>query len=371
MIAADWLETALRGTPASWSALDESNGTLLAACETLEVSELLHHLSARHRAQHDWPAGVRLELARRAQASAARQLTRTREISDVLQALAARGIHPIVFKGAALSHLVYDSASLRPHVDTDILVRRGDIESVRRALIEHGYTEPSMSGGELVFCQFQMVKTDRFGIQHVLDVHWKISTQSLFADLLTYDELAAESQPLPVFGTAASATGWAHALLLACLHPVMHHRHVERLVWLYDVHLLMTHLSATDVGRFASLAVRKRVAGICARQLTLASTRLGTYVPPELWSTLTAVAEQEPSSIYLRPGRRWHHEMWWNVRDLGGWRDRLRLLREVLLPAPNYMLRAYHLGASGVPLLPVLYLHRGVYGAFKILVGRK
>lgn len=370
MIAADWLETALRGEPAAWSALDESNATLLAACETLEVSGLLHHLSARHPVPHDWPAEVQLELKRRAQASAARQLTRTREISDVLEALAAQGIHPIVFKGAALSHLVYDSASLRPHVDTDIFVRRADIESVRQTLIEHGYTEPSMSGGELVFCQFQMVKADRFGIQHVLDVHWKISTQSLFADLLTYDELAAESQPLPVFGTAARATGGTHALLLACLHPVMHHRNVDRLIWLYDVHLLMTRLSAKDIGRFASLAVRKRVAGICVRQLTLASTRLGTSVPAELWSTLT-VAAQEPASIYLRPGRRWHHEMWWNIRSLGGWRDRIRLLREVLFPAPNYMLRAYHLGASGVPLLPVLYVHRGVSGAFKILVGRK
>jgi hypothetical protein len=117
-------------------------------------------------------------------------------VSDVLRALAARGNHPIVFKGAALSHLVYDSASLRPDVDTDFFVRRSDVESVRRALVEHGYTEPSMSGGELVFCQFQMVKTDRFGIQHVLDVHWKISTQSLFADLLTYDDWASHSRSL-------------------------------------------------------------------------------------------------------------------------------------------------------------------------------
>ena len=40
-----------------------------------------------------------------------------------------------------------------------------------------------------LFSQFEVQKVDRFGVQHAFDVHWSISTQPVFAGLLTYDEL--------------------------------------------------------------------------------------------------------------------------------------------------------------------------------------
>ena len=126
---------------------------------TLEVSELLHYHLTRHLGSPGWPADVGEELTRRARASAARQLVRAREVAGVLQALGSHGIRPILFKGAALSHLVYESAALRPHIDTDLFIRRSEVETVRRILTERGYTEPPMAGGELVFCQFQMEKS--------------------------------------------------------------------------------------------------------------------------------------------------------------------------------------------------------------------
>jgi len=48
-------------------------------------------------------------------------------------------------------------------------------------------------------------------------------------------------------------------------------------------------------------------------------------------------------------------------------------LREVAFPAPAYMLRAYRLDgvtAAGA-LLPALYVHRGLKGLWKVLLGRK
>ncbi len=371
MIVEDWLYAVLRGQPAPWKALAEPGTALLATCDALEASELLHYHVKRNPATCDWPDDVRRELARRTHASTARQLVRTAEIAGVLHALASHGIHPIVFKGAAVSHVVYDSPGLRPHTDTDLFVRRSNVDSVREILTERGYTEPLMTGGELVFCQFQMMKTDRVGIRHVFDIHWKISTQSLFADLLAYDELDADAVPVAALGSHGRAAGGSHALLIACIHPVMHHRNVDRLIWQHDIHLLLQQLPAGDVRRFASLAVSKGVAGICARQIALVSERFHTFVPEDVLSALSDPLEREPSAIYLKPRRRWHHEMVWNLRGLGDWGDRLRLLREVLFPAPRYMLDSYHLGGPGVLLLPVLYLHRGVYGAFKIIVGWK
>jgi len=56
------------------------------------------------------------------------------------------------------------------------------------------------------------------------------------------------------------------------------------------------------------------------------------------------------------------------------WSDRLRLLREVTLPGPAYMLKAYGLTSSslgGAALLPVLYFHRLSSGCLKVIAGRK
>ena len=370
MIVDEWLNAALRGEPLEWSSLGVSSAALLATCDALEVSELLHHQLTRNPHVRAWPADVRTELARRAHQSTARQLVRSAEIAEVLDALASHDVRPMLFKGAALSHLIYDSPALRPHTDTDLLVRRSDIEPIRRLLKDRGYNEPPMTDGELVLCQFQMAKTDRLGIEHVFDVHWKVSTQSLFADVVTYDEISGDAVPIDALGPNARSAGGAHALLLACLHPVMHHRNVDRLIWFYDIHLLVNRLAPFELERFATLAIDKRIAGICERQLTLTSACLHTRLPDVL-STRAAPSTPEPSAVYLRTGRRWHHELWWSLRSLGGWRDRVRLVREVLLPSPQYMLNSYHLGASGVILLPVLYVHRSLHGTFKILTRRK
>ena len=364
-----WLDTVLRGEAPPWSEVRAPAAGVLALCDALEISELVHHRLAQN-AKHDWPDDVCQELARRAQRATAHELVRAHEIEAVLAALAARGVYPILFKGAALAHSIYDWASLRPHADADLLVLREDVDSIKETLASNGYLEPSMSDGELLFCQFQMVKVDRFGVQHVFDVHWRISTQTLFADLFSYQELAAAAVSVPRLGSLARTVNRTHALLLACIHPVMHHRRSERLIWLQDIDLLVRGLTETELSEFARLAVQKHVAAICAQQLALAAATFHTPVPAHVRTILTS-GSHEPSARYLRHDRRWHHELLWNVRGLGRWSERIRLLREVLFPGPRYMLNAYHLRAAGVLLLPALYVHRCVNGVFKIAIGRK
>jgi hypothetical protein len=224
--------------------------------------------------------------------------------------------------------------------------------------------------GELIFCQFQMARTDAFGISHVFDVHWRISTQTLFADFLTFEELEAQAIPIQALGRHARTACGVHALLLACVHPVMHHRNSDRTIWLYDIDRLVRCLSEEELLRFANLALRKKMAEICASELAKAVTRFETPVPPEVMRIM-ASASSEPAAVYLRANRRWHHELIWNVCALDRWSGRFRLLREVLFPSPRYMLTAYHLGPHGAVLLPALYVHRCAYGLFKILAGQK
>lgn len=367
----DWANAVLRGEPPPWNAVGASSVSVVELCDSLEISALVHDRLTRKTPPHNWPDDVYRELARRAHSSAAREIVRAREIERALAALAVRHVRPILFKGAALAHTAYDSPALRPHTDADLLVRRDEVEVVRGVFTTLGYVEPPMTGGELVFCQFQMARRDRFGLQHIFDVHWKISTQALFADILAHDELAAHAVPVVPLGPHARAVGGVHALLLACIHPVMHHRNTDRLIWLYDLDLLVRRLSAPELSQFTKLAVHAGVAEICARQLAHAAERFHTPLPAEVIPALTSVPSTEPSAVYLRANRRWHHELLWNIRSLGRWRDRFRLLREVLFPGTQDMRQIYGLRRGGDVLLPALYVHRCIHGAFKILVRRK
>jgi hypothetical protein len=327
----------------------------------------------RHATEADgWPRSVTDGLARAARAEDARELLRQQEITSALAALSTAGVRPILLKGTPLAYSLYPTPASRPRIDCDLLIAHESIPAVRQAMVALGYRSPLACEGELLFRQFAMARRDPFGVDHQFDFHWNISSQSLFMDLLTYEELAREAIVVEGLGPFAHAAGPVHALLLACVHPVIHHRNRERLIWTYDIHLLASRLSANDFERFAGLVVEKKVAAIAARQLSLSQLRFATRVPERVTARL-AGATAEPSASYLRPRRRWHQELASNVKGLPSWRDRSRLLREVIFPAPGYMLETYGMnpGPLGLLVVPVLYLHRGTWGLLKILLGRK
>ena len=343
------------------------------ACGDDDLTGLVYEVISRQDAGDNWVRFVRDALAPEARAHSAEEMLRRQELVGVLDALAAAGVQPILIKGIALAYSVYGAPAARRCRDTDLLIRRDDERTIRRILADRGYAPPLWCEGELLFCQFPLKKTDAFGFVHTLDFHWKISTQSFFADLLGFDEVLGAATGLPALGAHARAAGPLHALLLACIHPVMHHRNARSLVWIYDVHLLASQLSVREFDRFAELASARQVAAICAHQLRIAARWMGTRIPDSALQTLEAVGTREPSAAYLRPNRRWAGELVSNLQGLSSWRDRMRLLREVVLPPPDYMLRAYGIASSslGQVLLPVLYVHRVAAGGWRVIVGRK
>lgn len=369
-VDAGTLAAVLAGRANAWHALDITPDEFLRGCDDQRLTGLMHE---RLRGDAGWPSEVREVLAAKARERAATELLRQREAAAVLAALAAEGVDPIVLKGTALAYSVYPSPASRPRVDTDVLIRLGDVPLVRRAMARIGYIAPLHCDGDLLFCQFPLKRTDEFGLVHTFDVHWRISTQSVFAEVMTFDEIAAAARALPALGPHARTAGPVHSLLLACVHPVMHHRNVESLLWLYDVHLLASRLSAPEYEAFAALAIARRVSAICAYQLDRARHLLGTPVPEPAMRRLAMSRGAEASAAYLRPDRFWGDELIANIRGLPRWSDRLRLLREVTLPAPAYMLEAYGLTPSrrGTALLPLLYFHRLSSGCLKVLAGRK
>jgi hypothetical protein len=354
------------------AALATDPGVFVSACREDDLTGLVYDVVNNQPMASDWLRTVRRALEPDARAETVEEMLRRRELVSVLEALADEGVQPILIKGTALAYSHYAAPAARRCRDTDLLIRREQVSLVQRALAPCGYTVPLWCNGELLFYQVPLKKTDDFGLVHTLDFHWKISTQSFFADLLTFDEVAGDAIALPALGAHARAAGPLHALLVACIHPVMHHRNARSLVWIYDVHLLASRLSASDFDRFATLALAKQVAAICAHQLRLAAGSLGTRIPDAVLRHLDAAGRSEPSAAYLRPNRGWGSELVSNLQGLSSWRDRVRLLREVVFPDPAYVMKAYGVTSPVLAvLLPLLYAHRLATGCWKVLAGRK
>ena len=209
------------------------------------------------------PAG--LPTPRYLKDEAAIELMRKHELIRVLNALAECAVRPLLFKGTVLAHTLYASPVLRPRADTDILIDVGDRKSTTETLSELGYQMPNALGGEFVTYQSGFVRRDRFGIEHVLDVHWRVSNTQMFSSALEHAELMSRSLPLTALGDHARMPALRDSLLLACMHRV-HHFHSayrvegveslsgDRLIWLYDIHLLLEAMEASELEEFVQLA---------------------------------------------------------------------------------------------------------------------
>lgn len=121
-------------------------------------------------------------------------------------------------------------------------------------------------------------RPDASGGHHYLDVHWRLNNAQVLAQVLAWPELAARSTPLPALGASARALAPVDALLLACIHRAGHagetaqigdivRQGSDRLIWLYDIHLLIGGMSAAELDAFVELAAARQVRAICLNAL--------------------------------------------------------------------------------------------------------
>ena len=212
----------LRGEPTEFAAFGLAPDEFLQACRDEDLVGLVYERVREQRDTTGWPDSLRAALAHHVRAETAAELVRRMEVVTVLDALSTKAVRPLLLKGTPLAYMLYDAPHLRPRCDTDLLIPRTQLEAATATLRSLGYAAPPYCDGELLFGQVVFVRTDAVGIDHVIDVHWKISTQAVVADLLTYDDISVRAISVPALGPAARTAGLVHALLLACLHGIVH-----------------------------------------------------------------------------------------------------------------------------------------------------
>jgi len=284
-----------------------------------------------------------------------------RELVSVLRALEDEGAIPLVFKGAALAHTHYAESWRRPHADADVLIAPESRERVFAVLRRLGYEHLTFISGDLVMYQAPFERVDHLGIDHLLDIHWRIANPQVVSQVLTHDELVARRVMVRVQDYAMRVPSAVDSLLIACVHRAVHHPDVEQRYWIEDIHRLASGFGRSEWETFTARAADRSVRTICFQGLKRAEALFQTAVPPEVLTALSA-GPSEASAVFVRNGLRPVDRLVADARALG-LVGSARLLREHVLPPAHYMQAKY--GVTSRAWLPAFYVSRVLNGIRK------
>ena len=363
----------LRGEDLSWP---EGNSTAFA--ETFLERSDYHGVQALLDQRLDGgqasPPVVQQVLHRQVIRQAAWELFHQQVLTQVVSGLAKIGIQPVIFKGTALAYSLYKNPIFRERSDTDLIIPPQERAQVHEVLVSLGFERGMAVSGEFVSYQasYSLKRPER-GI-HRLDLHWRINNSELLSRLFKYEELHSEAVPLPELCADAIAAGPVHALLLAGMHRAVHkqspyyvngvaHYSGDRLIWLYDIHLLTRSFTSADWKELLSLTRQKGLSSVVLEGLERAHLCFHTRIPESVVAALEEPGAGERVAMYLSASKL--RQLWMNFSSIDSAANQLRFMRELVFPPAAYMRSKYPHAQSA--WLPWLYARRALGGISKRL----
>jgi len=320
------------------------------------MAALLLQLTKKHCPA--WPPALLARLRETALRQAAAEAVLEADLRGLLKVFAAEGIQPLLLKGTALAYSLYPEPWLRSRCDTDLLVAESEREKAAALLLQLGYKPLLEAEAEYLSSQKSYSRTVQ-GVRCSYDLHWQISNANRqFSRKFTAGGLQAAA--IPALGEHARTLCRTDSLLYACFHRAGHFSHSgDRLIWLYDIHLLCQALSESEAEAFCSKAKQLEITTLCADAIAVAQSWFNTALPAPLANLMQAKAEAETFTSLLQPGGRQvgikNHALL-ALKGIPTWRERLHFLFQNAFPPPEFMLWRY--GAAKKSSLPLLYLKR-------------
>jgi hypothetical protein len=278
--------------------------------------------------------------------AAARTLGVDAAAAEAVQALHRAGCASIVLKGPTFRRELHAPDSHRPYVDVDLLVSPRDVDAAGAALAGIGFTLVLDHRNHATIVEPHAQEWHRPPADKV-DLHWRVPGVGTSASD-AWAVLEARTVPFPIGNQTARGLHRVGIALLVALHAAHHGPtlgkaldDLARAVDQFDVDewrdaaLLAQQLEATEA--FAA-GLRLSAAGAAlARDLRLPVTRSPRRTMME--------SSPPPGSFGL-------------LRILEARRGRARMVRDTLLPAPEFMRAKYPLARRGRAGLAIAHCGR-------------
>lgn len=328
------------------------------------VLPLLHYLLSEGDHWQACPQALQTALSSTRKQAVAMSMMRRLSLASLFTTLAKANIKPLLLKGEALAHTRYASPELRVRGDTDILIPVTAISRTISALESDGFKILS-EHSRYKSHQFTAIKPMIGNVMFQVDVHWRISNAPAYARMFDYETCFAESESIDVNGQVCHVLNPVHALMHACLHlGVQPEEQPERLIWIYDIHLLVAKMSKQELLEMATLASQKGVNHFCLQAIERAQQCIETPVPPAILTSLQRVTEAH--GLKARFDKSYLALILADLFELKGPKEKLGLISELLFPGADWLLNKYN--KSSIAWTPVLYIRYLGSGLFKRLL---
>ncbi|UCF04769.1 MAG: nucleotidyltransferase family protein [bacterium] len=165
------------------------------------------------------PEGERAALEGEYLLAQARFIKKEAELLEVLGALDACGIEPIVFKGIPQAVLMYGDPGIRVSKDIDILVDPSRVEEARKVLMENGYTIYSglRSIQDYRDYHFHFIFTRGERMDSVVELHWSLLDPKKHLGM-DREALERKAISVPVGGRNVKTLAVPHTMWYLCIH---------------------------------------------------------------------------------------------------------------------------------------------------------
>jgi hypothetical protein len=290
-------------------------------------------------------------------------------LAPLLNDFAKADIVAVLLKGTALAYSHYPSSSLRPRGDTDMLVPASEMANVFGILKAHGFSRDLGSFDGMptsIIRQEAWSYTAPDGSKHAVDLHWEVMHPWAVSHLFDSDTVRRKAQPLERLSPSARMMCNIDAVYHACIHRAVHiktpyyiedqaFRGGDRLIWLYDLHLMLPKLTTADWADLLSLCGSHDTADLCLDAFTKTNQLLGTHVPSDVLDGLRAARQNgAPKQFLVDSGG--VQSLFSDLRAIPTLKARLQYMLHVLFPPKAFLIAKYPDMASKPVVL--MYLRR-------------
>lgn len=226
------------------------------------------------------PGEVLQTLRQNYQTNLHKSLFLSRELVRIVEKLSAARMEGMPYKGLALAELLYGDIALRQSGDIDLLIRAADLERVRVAVAELGYTSHinfSKGQEEAYLKSGYECAFDGTAGKNLLEVQWAIQPRFYAVDV-EMEGLFQRAVNVTVAGCAMKTPSPEDLFLILALHAAKHLW--GRLIWICDLARL-SQLQSLDWKWIGLRAEELGVARILRVSLALSENLLRSPIPSE------------------------------------------------------------------------------------------
>jgi hypothetical protein len=274
---------------------------------------------------------------------------------------------PVLLKGAVMAHQYYQQPYHRPMTDVDLFIPENIVEVVKKDMVGNGFNLVSSNAGEMVLTQFSCTKKLHNGLTLNFDIHSQLFNRPGMHDLLGYIEIRAAALRANIFGQAALVPCPSHCLLHACLHLMAHHENSRRLIWLYDIKLILDKFTDQDMLQLLEFTHSRKIAKVILTAIDACDTMFPIPVQ-ELRAELEQQTGDQAGNVHPATDLLLEHTpaaiLLSDWKQIKGMRNRLKWLKEHLFPKPEYIRQKF--GVKSSPMLLIFYVWRIMKGSVRL-----